>query len=95
MVVAAAEEDTRTALSASLFCGVTLMKPTWRKGSTLNGPFMLVNSSWGEAGPGLEGEADWSSFCAASFADSAQSLSPRGSMPLMHEKPSGPKRRTS
>ena len=47
----------------------------------------------GDARPGLEGEADWLSFCAASFADSAQSLSPRGSMLLMHEKPSGPKRR--
>ena len=69
------------------------MKPSWRKGSTLNGPFMLVNISRGDARPGLEGEADWLSFCAESFADSAQSLSPRGSMPLIHEKPSGPKRR--
>ena len=69
------------------------MKSSWRKGSTLNGPFVSVNSSWGDARPGLEGEADWLSFCAASFAYSAQSLLPRGSMPLMHEKPLGPKRR--
>ena len=66
------------------------MKPFWRKGSTLNGPFLLVNISWGDARPGLEGEADWLSFCAASFADSTHSLSPRGSMPLMHENPRDP-----
>ena len=45
-------KNTRTALSASLFRGVTLMKPSWSKGSTLNGPFVLVNNSWGEARPG-------------------------------------------
>ena len=86
-------KNTRTALFAKLFSGVTLMKTSWTNGSTLNGPFVLVNSSWGDARRGLDGEVHWLSFCAASFADSAQNLSPRGSMPLTHEKPSGPKRR--
>ncbi|CAB1120554.1 unnamed protein product [Ectocarpus sp. CCAP 1310/34] len=64
------------------------MKPYWKNGIKRKGP--PLPSSCGDAPPGLEGDADWSSFCAASFADSAQNSSPRTLSPRTRENPAGP-----
>ena len=93
MVISAVEEEYSNGSILQLVQRRYAHEALLEKGSTLNAPFFLVNSSWGDARPGLEREADWLSSCAASFADSAQSLSPQGSMSLVLEKPSGPKRR--
>ena len=82
-------------MSSSFDLPSRYMKPYWKHGTTKKAPFLPVNSSCGDARPGFEGEAAWLSFCAASFADSAQSLSPRASNPRTHEKPPGPKRRSA
>ena len=71
------------------------MKPYRKNGTTNKAPFLPVNSSCADAQPGFEGEAAWLSFCAASFADSAQSLSPQASKPRTHENLPGPKRRSA